>query len=195
MTRRELRHEVRDLLLDHEELLSTLRALGDEYGAVIVYPPDPPDHARLQQLAGWSAFQTTTSQLQIGVRPSDPNEPEEQNPTLIECGGGHVRQVPLADQAATALERASHRTDFVSPDDYVFCNAVGRRLDGSALRRRYELARNSIGMPAAAAMSSMETLSGASALANRVSAAARTLLRGTGGRPAPRGAAVSIISD
>jgi integrase len=59
---------------------------------------------------------------------------------------GHVRQVPLADQAAAALERASHRVDFTGPDDYVFCNALGRRLDGSALRRRYKAARDSVGM-------------------------------------------------
>jgi integrase len=57
-----------------------------------------------------------------------------------------VRQVPLADQAAAALERASHRRDFISADDHVFCNALGRRLDGSALRRRYRAARDSIGM-------------------------------------------------
>jgi integrase len=47
---------------------------------------------------------------------------------------GQVRQVPLADQAAAAFERVSHRPDFKSPDGYVFCNALGRRLDGSALR-------------------------------------------------------------
>ena len=51
---------------------------------------------------------------------------------------GHVRRVPMADQAAAALDRLSQRQDFVSPDDYVFCNALGRPLDGSALRRRYK---------------------------------------------------------
>jgi integrase len=30
---------------------------------------------------------------------------------------GHVRRVPMADQAAAALDRLSHRQDFVSPDD------------------------------------------------------------------------------
>ena len=35
---------------------------------------------------------------------------------------GRVRQVPMADQAAAALERQSRRRDFVGPDDYVFCN-------------------------------------------------------------------------
>ena len=59
---------------------------------------------------------------------------------------GHMRQVPMADQAAAALERLSRRQDFVSADDYVFCNALGRRLDDSALRRRYKAARDAIGM-------------------------------------------------
>jgi len=43
---------------------------------------------------------------------------------------GHVRRVPMADQAAAALDRLSQREDFVSADDYVFCNALGRPLDG-----------------------------------------------------------------
>jgi integrase len=47
-----------------------------------------------------------------------------------------AREVPLADQAAGALARLSQRGDFTSSDDYVFCNRLGRRLDGSALRRR-----------------------------------------------------------
>jgi integrase len=59
---------------------------------------------------------------------------------------GHVRRVPMADQAAAALERLSQRVDFVSRDDYVFCNALGRPLDGSALRRRYKRARDAAGL-------------------------------------------------
>jgi len=59
---------------------------------------------------------------------------------------GHVRRVPMADQAAAALDRLSQREDFVSPDNYVFCNALGRPLDGSALRRRYKRARDAAGL-------------------------------------------------
>ena len=59
---------------------------------------------------------------------------------------GHVRRVPLADQAAAALDRLSRRRDFVSPDDYIFCNPYGRPLDGSALRRRYKAARDAAGL-------------------------------------------------
>ena len=33
----------------------------------------------------------------------------------------------MADQAAAALDRLSQRQDFVSPDDYVFCNGWGDR--------------------------------------------------------------------
>lgn len=59
---------------------------------------------------------------------------------------GRVRVVPLPDQAAAALERLSRRSHFTSPDDYVFVYRLGRRLDGSALRRRYERARNAAGL-------------------------------------------------
>lgn len=59
---------------------------------------------------------------------------------------GHFRRVPMADQSAAALKRLAERSDFTSPDDYVFCNAYGRRLDGSALRRRYKHARDKAGL-------------------------------------------------
>ena len=36
--------------------------------------------------------------------------------------------------------------EFIGPDDYVFANRFGRRLDPSALRRRYERARDTAGL-------------------------------------------------
>jgi integrase len=59
---------------------------------------------------------------------------------------GHVRCVPLADQAAAALERMSRREHFTTPDDLVFCNALARPLDESALRRRYRRAQAAAGV-------------------------------------------------
>ncbi len=59
---------------------------------------------------------------------------------------GRVRRVPLADQAAGALDRMSRRENFTSPDDLVFCNVFGRPLDGSALRRRYKRAQVAAGV-------------------------------------------------
>jgi integrase len=59
---------------------------------------------------------------------------------------GKVRRVPMADQAAAALERLSHRRHFTSQDDLVFCNSIGRPVDGSALRRRYKRARDAAGL-------------------------------------------------
>lgn len=56
------------------------------------------------------------------------------------------REVPLPDQAAGALDRLSQRGEFVGPDDYVFANRLGRRLDPSALRRRFERARDAAGL-------------------------------------------------
>jgi integrase len=55
---------------------------------------------------------------------------------------GRVRRVPLADQAAAALDRLSRREHFTAPGELVFCNVFGRPLDGSALRRRYRRAQN-----------------------------------------------------
>lgn len=52
----------------------------------------------------------------------------------------------MADQAAAALNRLSRREDFVEPDELVFCNSLGRGLDGSALRRRFKRARDAAGL-------------------------------------------------
>ena len=57
-----------------------------------------------------------------------------------------IRRVPLADQPAASLDRLSRRLDFVTPGDYVFCNAYGRPIDSSALRRRYKAARDAAGL-------------------------------------------------
>jgi len=59
---------------------------------------------------------------------------------------GRVRRVPLADQAAAALERISRRENFTEPEDLVFPNTIGRTLDGSALRRRFKRARDAAGL-------------------------------------------------
>jgi integrase len=57
-----------------------------------------------------------------------------------------AREVPLPDQAATALRRLLRRGELIGSDDYVFANRFGRRLDPSALRRRYERARDAAGL-------------------------------------------------
>jgi integrase len=57
-----------------------------------------------------------------------------------------ARQVPLPAQAAEALERLRRRQEFTGPDDYVFASRLGRRLDPSALRRRFERARDAAGL-------------------------------------------------
>jgi hypothetical protein len=57
-----------------------------------------------------------------------------------------ARFVPLADNPASALARLAARGDYTSRDDYVFCSRLGRRLDGSAPRRRYKAARNAAGL-------------------------------------------------
>lgn len=59
---------------------------------------------------------------------------------------GRPRDVPVARPAAEAVARLGQRSEFVSPDDYVFCSRFGQRLDGSALRRRYKRAAEAAGL-------------------------------------------------
>jgi integrase len=59
---------------------------------------------------------------------------------------GHVRRIPLPDQAATALDGLSRREHFTSSQDRVFCNVLGRALDGSAVRKRFKRARSAAGL-------------------------------------------------
>ncbi len=44
------------------------------------------------------------------------------------------------------MSRLAARGEFVSADDYVFANVWGRRLDGSAVRRRYKRACAAAGL-------------------------------------------------
>lgn len=57
-----------------------------------------------------------------------------------------TRQVPVPRPATRALARLGAREDFMGPDDYVFANRLGRRLDGSAMRSRYKRARDAAGL-------------------------------------------------
>jgi integrase len=59
---------------------------------------------------------------------------------------GKVRRVPLADQAAAALDRLSRRQHFTTPEDLVFVNELGRTLDSWALRSRFKRARDAAGL-------------------------------------------------
>ena len=53
---------------------------------------------------------------------------------------GRGRPVPIPQPAAQALMRLAERGDYTEPADYVFRNRLGRRLDPSAIRRRYKRA-------------------------------------------------------
>jgi site-specific recombinase XerD len=48
--------------------------------------------------------------------------------------------VPLSMPALQVLARLADRHEFIEGDDYVLCNRWGRRIDASALRRRYKRA-------------------------------------------------------
>jgi integrase len=57
-----------------------------------------------------------------------------------------ARFIPLADPAAQALERLRARGDYTSREDYIFCSRLGRRLDPSAVRKRFKRARDAAGL-------------------------------------------------
>lgn len=57
-----------------------------------------------------------------------------------------VRHVGLATPAAQALARLAARDDFTGRDEYVFRNRLGRRLDPSAIRRRFKRAASAAGL-------------------------------------------------
>lgn len=65
---------------------------------------------------------------------------------LVSTKGGKVRSVPLVPQLARRLAQLGQREHFIGPDEPVFVNEVGQRLDGSALRRRYLRARDHAGL-------------------------------------------------
>lgn len=60
--------------------------------------------------------------------------------------GRRHRFVPLSTPAAQTLGRLGTRDEFTGASDYVLCNRFGRRLDGSALRRRYKRAAVAAGL-------------------------------------------------
>jgi integrase len=60
---------------------------------------------------------------------------------------GKWRAVPLAREAFVALDELSRREWFTGPDDFVFCGPAGDPIDDSALRRRYNAARDAAGLP------------------------------------------------
>ncbi len=60
---------------------------------------------------------------------------------------GKWRAVPLTREAFVALDKLSRRDWFTGPDDFVFCGPAGDSIDDSALRRRYNAARDAAGLP------------------------------------------------
>jgi hypothetical protein len=53
---------------------------------------------------------------------------------------------PSLDAAAEAFARPAERGAFTTADDDVFCNRLGRPLDGSALRRRFKAEAETAGL-------------------------------------------------
>ena len=65
---------------------------------------------------------------------------------VVTTKGDRVRSVPLVPQLAAELHKFHARAAFAAPDDPVFCDVLGERIDGSALRRRFVAARDRAGL-------------------------------------------------
>src|SRR3954453_18670889 len=59
---------------------------------------------------------------------------------------GKVRSVPMAPEVASALAKLADRGRSAGDDDLVFVGVAGFYLDGSALRRRYDIAVKAAGI-------------------------------------------------
>jgi integrase len=59
---------------------------------------------------------------------------------------GKVRSVPMAPEVAAALAKWGHRGHSTDDDDLVFIGELGGYVDGSALRRRYDIAVKTAGL-------------------------------------------------
>jgi integrase len=59
---------------------------------------------------------------------------------------GKVRSVPMAPEVAAALAKLADRSRWTGDDDLVFVGVLGSYLDGSALRRRYDVAVKAAGI-------------------------------------------------
>jgi integrase len=68
--------------------------------------------------------------------------------TLGTPKSGVGRAVPMVDEVAQALARLAARDWFTGLDELVFAGATGGHLDGSALRRRFKVARDAAGLRA-----------------------------------------------
>src|SRR3954468_11277275 len=59
---------------------------------------------------------------------------------------GKVRSVPMAPEVASALAKLADRSRWTGDDDLVFVGVLGSYLDGSAVRRRYDVAVKAAGI-------------------------------------------------
>src|SRR5205823_6904838 len=57
-----------------------------------------------------------------------------------------VRSVPMAPEVGSALAKLADRARWTDDDDLVFVGVLGSYLDGSALRRRYDVAVKAAGI-------------------------------------------------
>jgi Phage integrase family len=118
-------------------------ALGSASG----WHPDPDDPSRNRaDLDGWPSGRCAGGHVEIagshawGGRVTC--EPRNRDRRRSSRAGDR-----FAREAFVALDELSRREWFTSPDDFVFCGPAGDPIEESALRRRFNAARDAAGLP------------------------------------------------
>jgi integrase len=149
--------------IEQVEAIAAAAAAGTWRGqALATYRRDPlaaqQDQEENDQLAELIRFAAYTGLRQgelVVLQWSDINFEEQtatveralSGSTITSPKSGKLRVVPLGTPAIAALKRLCDRPNFRAPDDYVFATLSGDRPDASALRRRYNQARDAAGAP------------------------------------------------
>jgi integrase len=122
-----------------EEVMALVRAAGSEQDAAIFLTAAFTGLRRGELVAlRWRDVDFAGSLIR--VRASYTHE------TLTTPKSGRTRSVPMAPEVARTLARLGQRRTRTDDADLVFPGALGGYLDGSALRRRYELALKRAGL-------------------------------------------------
>jgi integrase len=122
-----------------EEVMALVRAAASEQDAAIYLTAAFTGLRRGELIAlHWRDVDFTGSVIRVRASYADGH--------LTTPKSGKVRAVPMAPDVASALAKLGKREHRVGDDDLVFLGDWGGYVDGSALRRRYDVALKRAGL-------------------------------------------------
>ena len=122
-----------------EEILALVRAAASEQDATIYLTAAFTGLRRGELLAlRWRDVDFAGNTIRVRASYADG--------ALTTPKSGKVRSVPMAPEVATALAKLGQRGRSTDDDDLVFLGELGGYVDGSALRRRYDVAVKAAGL-------------------------------------------------